>query len=462
MTTNSDRPTPTAWARFRFSVVGSLLSSPPAHGELKAALEALAGKTWTHPAHGREVHFSAVTIERWYYKARREKDDPVGVLRRALRKDCGKVSLPPRLAERLFAQYEAHKHWTYQLHYDNLGAAAKADPSLGTPGSYSTVRRYMQAHGMVRKPRAPKGTPGEIRAARRREEREVRSYEAEYVGALWHLDFHHGSLPVLTPRGQWEKPLALGILDDCSRLCCHLQWYLSEAAEDLTHGLSQGIQKRGLFRSLMSDNGGAMVADEVTEGLLRLGIVHERTLPYSPYQNGKQECFWATLEGRLMEMLEGVTELSLDFLNQATQAWVEDGVQPHAAPRDGLLAGRALRRSAECAPAKPVQRRPARRLPEGGQEAAAPKRRDDLPRGRALRDPRPLPPLPQRPGPLRLLGPQPRGSGRPPQRDSPGADLPSGPPGQCRRPTPSLRAACGGRGRQAALVSGPRRRFPRC
>ncbi len=46
MTTNSDRPTPTAWARFRFSVVGSLLSSPPAHGELKAALEALAGKTW--------------------------------------------------------------------------------------------------------------------------------------------------------------------------------------------------------------------------------------------------------------------------------------------------------------------------------------------------------------------------------------------------------------------------------
>jgi hypothetical protein len=27
-----------------------------------------------------------------------------------------------------------------------------------------------------------------------------------------------------------------------------------------------------------------MVAEEVTEGLLRLGIVHERTLPYSPYQ----------------------------------------------------------------------------------------------------------------------------------------------------------------------------------
>jgi putative transposase len=66
-----------------------------------------------------------------------------------------------------------------------------------------------------------------------------------------------------------------------------------------------------------------MIADEVTEGLLRLGIVHQKTLPYSPYQNGKQECFWASLEGRLMEMLGGVTELSQEFLNQATQAWVE-------------------------------------------------------------------------------------------------------------------------------------------
>jgi hypothetical protein len=73
----------------------------------------------------------------------------------------------------------------------------------------------------------------------------------------------------------------------------------------------------------LTDNGPAMVADEVTEGLLRLGIVHERTLPYSPYQNGKQEAFWATLEGRLMEMLDGLAELTLGFLNEATQAWVE-------------------------------------------------------------------------------------------------------------------------------------------
>jgi len=142
-----------------------------------------------------------------------------------VRKDRGKVSLTPAITEHLFRQYHDHRHWSYKLHYDNLAALVEADSSLGPLRSYSTVRRYMKAHGLP--------------------------------------------------------------------------------------------------RALLTDNGPAMVADEVTEGLLRLGIVHERTLPYSPYQNGKQESFWATLEGRLMEMLEGFTELTLDFLNRATQAWAE-------------------------------------------------------------------------------------------------------------------------------------------
>jgi transposase InsO family protein len=316
--------TPDLWARFRFSVVGTLLSAPPARGELKTALESLAAKTWMHPVTGYDVSFAAKTIERWLYHARQERDDPVGVLRRAVRKDCGKVSLKPDFIECLANQYHDYPHWTYQLHYDNLKALVKSKEVLGPLRSYSTVRRYMVAQGMVRKPRQkPKRHPGELRAAQRRERREIRSYEAEYVGALWHLDFHHGSLQVVTPRGQWERPLALGILDDHSRYCPHLQWYLSETTEDLAHGFSQGIEKCGLPRAAMSDNGGAMLAEEFTEGLLRLGILHETTLPFSPYQNGKQECFWAQLEGRLLEMLGKVRELTLDFLNEATQAWVE-------------------------------------------------------------------------------------------------------------------------------------------
>ena len=69
------------WARFRFSVVGSLLSSPPARRALGRALRSLAEKTWSHPVTGRDFRVAAGTIACWYYMALRQPDDPVGAFR---------------------------------------------------------------------------------------------------------------------------------------------------------------------------------------------------------------------------------------------------------------------------------------------------------------------------------------------------------------------------------------------
>ena len=70
----------------------------------------------------------------------------------------------------------------------------------------------------------------------------------------------------------------------------------------------------------MSDNGSAMIAGETRNGLLYLGLQHDKTLPYSPYQNGKQEAFWRTLEGRLVAMLTQTELITLERLNYITQA----------------------------------------------------------------------------------------------------------------------------------------------
>ena len=103
-----------------------------------------------------------------------------------------------------------------------------------------------------------------------------------------------------------------------------MQWYLGEErAEIVVHCLSQAFQKRGLPRLGMSDRGSAMLAAEMVEGLSRLGIIHQTTLPYSAYQNAKIETMWGQVEGRLMAMLEDVPDLTLEFLNQATLAWLE-------------------------------------------------------------------------------------------------------------------------------------------
>jgi hypothetical protein len=142
------------------------------------------------------------------------------------------------------------------------------------------------------------------------------------------------------------------VIDDRSRLVCHLQWYLDETAQSLVHGLCQAFMKRGLPRALMTDNGAAMLADETVAGLAALGVVHQTTLPYSPYQNAKQESFWGRIEGRLMAMLEGEKSLTLDLLNQATQAWVEQEYhrtlhsEIAATPLAHYLAGPNVRR--EC------------------------------------------------------------------------------------------------------------------
>lgn len=313
------------WARLRFAIVGPLLAAPPEAGALQATLKRLAAQSWRHPVSGEPVRFGASTIERWYYAAKNAKSDPVGALRRAVRNDAGAMrSLAPALRAQLQAQYQAHPSWSAQLHYDNLAVIVAGEPTLGALPSYASVRRYLRAHGLFRQPRArPRHTAGTEAAAKRRAGYEIRSYEAAHVNALWHADYHHGRRPVLSRAGRWLTPVLLGVLDDCSRLACHVQWYLEESAESFVHGVSQALQKRALPRALMSDNGAPMSAAEVEAGLHELGIVHETTLPYSPYQNAKQERFWAGVEGRLMAMLEGCTDLTLELLNEATQAWIE-------------------------------------------------------------------------------------------------------------------------------------------
>jgi putative transposase len=344
------------WAHFRFSVVGPLLAAPPERGQLQAQLQELAHKKWRHPISGEWVVFGLSTLERWYYKALRAKAGPVEALKRKIRSDHGEhPSLNPKLVELLTLQHRQHPCWSYQLHYDNLKVLVEKQPEAGPMPAYISVVRYLKSHGLFKRARrGPVHSPGAQAAEHRYETREVRSYESEYVHGLWHLDFHHGSLRVLLPEGRWTYPILLGILDDHSRLCCHLQWYLAEGARELCHGLCQAFQKRDLPRALLFDNGSAMIAQETEQGLARLGVLSENTLPFSPFQNGKQESFWGQVEGRLLPMLEGVPDLTLEQLNDISQPWseLEYNRKVHseidATPLQRFLGGKSVAQSCPC------------------------------------------------------------------------------------------------------------------
>jgi len=312
------------WAHFRFSVIGPLLAAPPPEGELWSRIEELARQVWQHPISGAPHTVGASTIERWYYQARKTAD-PVAGLRRRVRSDAGRrKAMSPAQRVALEQQYRDHTGWSYKLHADNLAALVNDDrEKYGNVVSATTVRRVMQERGWWRKKKPRKPTPGQIRAQERLEAYEVRTFDATHVHAIWHYDFHDCPRRIVDGQGRWLTPVLLGILDDCSRVCCHAQWYLAETADNLDHGLIQAFCKRGLPRSTLHDRGSAMMAGETQNGLRDLGILSRPTLSYSPYQNGKQERFWGDVEGRLMAMVENVDPLTLDFLNLSTQAWVE-------------------------------------------------------------------------------------------------------------------------------------------
>jgi hypothetical protein len=246
MPPSDDTPARVRWARLRFQIIGTLLAAPPDEGELRVRLTELAARAWAHPTTGEVVRFSFKTIERWFYAARGAAD-PIAVLARKVPRHAGThPRISEALAEAIAGLYASHPRWTFQLHHDNLAALAREDPRLAPVPCYATVRRYMRQRGLLRarKKRVREGDEGFT-------PRETRSFEVAHVHGLWHLDFHEGSRAVLTPSGEWKKPQLLGILDDRSRLCCHLQWYLDETAESLVHGLSQAFHKRGLPRALL-------------------------------------------------------------------------------------------------------------------------------------------------------------------------------------------------------------------
>jgi transposase InsO family protein len=152
----------------------------------------------------------------------------------------------------------------------NLAVVVKEDLSVGPMVAYPTVCRFLKDHGLVRQKARPRERDKGVETAV--VPLETRSFEVAHVNALWHFDFHEGKRNVLTVQGEPKKPYLLGILDDCSRLCCHARWYEQrDNTEDLVHGFSQAIQKRKLPRATLSDNGSPMIAAESRDAALTTG-----------------------------------------------------------------------------------------------------------------------------------------------------------------------------------------------
>ena len=163
--------------------------------------------------------------------------------------------------------------------------------------------------------------------------REVRSYEVGREHARkplkWHLDFHHGSLKVLTLRRPVVAADRPGHPSTTTRDSAgHVQVVpLGDRRGSGARALPGDPESRGLLLALLTDNGSAMgrrrgrsprgscVSASSTSGPSPTAV---------PTRTGKQEAFWGPSKGGLMTMLDGVAGADASiFLNEATQAWME-------------------------------------------------------------------------------------------------------------------------------------------
>jgi putative transposase len=139
---------------------------------------------------------------------------------------------------------------------------------------------------------------------------------------IWGLD-----LAVKTD-SQGTQHLLLAIVEHASRACLLLQQLQHKSAWMLLTHLIQALKRYGRPRYLRTDNEGACTSLLFRLSLWLLGIRHQRTAPFCPWENGRVERCIGTLKRSLaLWRIEDGEQLDRALTN--VRAWYNH-VRPHA------------------------------------------------------------------------------------------------------------------------------------
>ncbi|MBZ0112917.1 MAG: integrase core domain-containing protein [Thermoanaerobaculia bacterium] len=146
-----------------------------------------------------------------------------------------------------------------------------------------------------------------------------------------------------------KQQTVLGLIDHGSRACLALRELQTRRTIDILRVLLDVIEVCGKPKRIRTDNEPIFTSRLFRFSLLLLGIRHQRTAPFAPWQNGRIERLIGTFKARLAPW-RSTTETG--SLSQADlnifRAWY-NGVRPHQ-HLDGIVpaeawAGRSLRSS---------------------------------------------------------------------------------------------------------------------
>ena len=331
MNTSSDSD---ALALARHAAVSWIAEALKQNFTLTRATALASERTWG------DKTYKASTLEGWYYEWCHQG---FAGLQRQPRSDKGtRKALSPEQGEALIAARKKYPELKIKVLVRQLvqqGVLCAGTFSL--PSVYRLLADHqLDAHSMKHLP-PPAGGP-------------TKAFECALANELWMTDLMFGpTLKLVT--GQVISTRLFAVLDDCSRLVPHAQYYPSEKLCWFLDCFRQGLARRGFPDKLYTDQGKIFTSHHLQVVCANLGVRLCHAKPYAAWSKGKIERWFRTLQMDFEARLIIEPAHSLEELNARLWRWIEAEYhqRPHSALEGQTPAERFAQRALKLRTADP-------------------------------------------------------------------------------------------------------------
>ena len=263
-------------ALFRYSVIAPLVTNPGSYSSNQEFFDEQAKKEWVF-IDGNTTKFSSSTIERWYYKYKKNGFDSLYAQNRIDRGKPRKVGVD--VIELIKQTVENYPRMNAKGIYKNL---IKSNEINANDVSYSTINRiYTKIKNTI-----PENTKQMLR------------YECKYANDVWCADSSFGLY--LYKNKQKIKLVIIAFIDDASRVITSCKIYESDNINNLLLTYKDGIERFGLPKLMNVDNGSNYRSSGYALVNAKLGTGIHYDPVHSPTSKSKIERFFRTLKDQWM------------------------------------------------------------------------------------------------------------------------------------------------------------------
>jgi len=147
------------------------------------------------------------------------------------------------------------------------------------------------------------------------------AFSKQYANQMWQVDTMFG------PHVRGNQTKLIAFIDDASRVICHGEFFLQESTDTFLSAFRAALYKRGVPEQIYADNGSIYSCKELVLVCSRLGIILSHAPLGDGAAKGKIERFFRHVREAFLS--RNLDLSSLDALNKAFTAWVEDDYNCH-------------------------------------------------------------------------------------------------------------------------------------